>query len=114
MSLNNQYNINDLQARSAAIRSNPLNPLPGSPVVVEKDIIVGDNTAFRSGGLLLFIVIAIIVGILLYIFHPALVQSTGLDGSQYTDFAKVVLWSIIFSLIVVFILWLFRDTHKMF
>lgn len=118
MSLNQSYNLDALSANSARIKGNSMRNGSyngATPIVVEKDVIVTDKKSPKFGGILWFIVIALVVGLLFFLFRPSLVLSTNqLTGVQSLDWGKLILWSVIISLVVVFILWLLRDTHKMF
>lgn len=121
MSVNQSYNLNDLAARANTIKTNTLkNGVYGGttipPVIVERDVVVvPDKKGFKMGGLIWFIIIALIIGLILFLFRPDLVLSTNQStGVKFLDWGKLILWSIIFALIIVFILWLARDTHGMF
>lgn len=114
------YNLNDLAARANQIKANTAkNGYNGTaipPVIVDNPVIVvPEKKGFKMGGLFWFIIIALIIGLLLFLFRPDLVLSTNTTtGAKYLDWGKLILWSIIFSLIIVFILWLARDSHGMF
>ena len=56
-----------------------------------------------------FIVIAIIIGILFFLFRPTFVLSVDPNTGQYVlDFGKLIIWSLVIALIIVVILWLLR------
>jgi len=58
--------------------------------------------------LLWFVVVAVIVGVLLFLFKPTWVLKTG--STTEVDFAKVLLWSLGIALVVILIVALVRGS----
>lgn len=74
---------------------------------IEKDVVTVKKTGNGLNGLVWFIILFIIILVLLFIFRPSLVLSTNrLNNETYLDWGKIILWSIVFALILVFIIWL--------
>lgn len=111
---NQVYTLSDLTARSNQMKLNSLNGV--TPLVVEKDVVITepsrtvvyDNKA-AWGGLTWFIIIALVVGLLFFLFRPTMVLSTNPStGELYLDWGKLILYSLIIALVVVLLIWLFK------
>ena len=105
---NTVYTLNDLSQKNNSMRLNGV-----TPIVVEKDVIVTEVpkttvvTKSAWGGLTWFIIIALVVGLLFFLFRPSVVLSTNTStGDLYLDWGKLILWSLVIALIVVLIIWL--------
>ena len=119
---NTVYTLSDLSNRSNAMKLNSLNNVNGvTPIVVEKDVIIteapkqatsGAQSAW--GGLTWFIIIALVIGLLFFLFRPTMVLSTNTTtGESYLDWGKLILWSIVIALVIVLIIWLARGATGM-
>lgn len=117
---NQVYTLSDLSNRSNSMKLNSLNGV--TPIVVEKDVVVTEVPATKTvpassawGGLTWFIIIALVVGLLFFLFRPSVVLSTNTaTGDLYLDWGKLILWSLVIALIVVFIIWLARGATGMY
>lgn len=101
MSSSRKYSLENL--------SNDADMMGKKTVVVEKEVDVEVEPAHGYGfgvwGWL--IVVAIITGIILALFGAPFVLSTNPQtGEVYLDWAKLIIWSIVIAIIVVFILYL--------
>lgn len=57
----------------------------------------------------IFIILAVIVGLILYFTHPSIVLSRNTQtGELYVDWGKLVIWSIVIAIIGVLLLWLLK------
>jgi hypothetical protein len=117
---NQVYTLSDLSQRSNQMKLNSLNGV--TPIVVEKDVVVTEVPVTKTvtsgsawGGLTWFIIIALVVGLLFFLFRPSVVLSTNTaTGDLYLDWGKLILWSLVIALIVVLIIWLARGTTGMY
>lgn len=58
---------------------------------------------------LIFIVLAIIIGFILYFSHPSIVLSRNAQTNElYVDWGKLILWAIGIAIIVVLLLWVLK------
>lgn len=80
---------------------------PGSPIVErERTVVTRPNT---WGGLTWFIVVALIIGVLLFLFRPAIVMSTDPQtGVRSLNWWYLILWSLGIALGIVILLWALR------
>lgn len=93
------YTLNDLSARANDIM-NSQNAARTAPVSVQIN-------KPQWGGITWFIIFALIVGLLFFLFRPDLVLSTNTTtGQKYLDWGKLILWSIVIALVLVLIVWL--------
>jgi hypothetical protein len=83
---------------------------PGTTTVVN----TGDKTAVvhKKRGIniwLIWLVLAIVIGVILYFSHPSIVLSRNATTNElYVDWGKLILWAIGISLVVVLLLWLLK------
>ena len=120
---NTVYTLSDLNNRNNSMKLNGFNNVNGvTPIVVEKDVIIteapktANNNMGKSawGGLTWFIIIALIIALLFFLFRPSMVVSTNTaTGEQCLDWGKLILWSVVIALIIVLIIWLARGATGM-
>ena len=101
-----RYTLDNLAARANGVKSqNFVNgAMNGTPN--------GDIIAVRKphwNGLTWFIVIALVVALIFFLFRPDMVLSTNQqNGEKYLDWGKLILWSLAIALVIVLILWLIQ------
>ena len=106
------YTLDDLSNLSTQLKSQQPT-IPGTKTV-ERDVIITDTkSTAKWGGLTWLIIIFIIIALILFFFRPDLVLSTNSSGQKYLDWGKLILWSLVFALIIVLVLWFARDSHGM-
>lgn len=110
-----KYSLDTLASRANEIKVNSQkagSANGAAPQVVERDVTVSKGP--KWGGLTWLIILALAIGLLLFLFRPDLVLSTNQNtGEKYLDWGKLILWSLVFALIIVLLLWLTRGTHGM-
>ena len=78
---------------------------PARPVVVSV-------TPVRFNGFVWFLILGGIIGLLLFLFKPAIVTSTNsTTGESQLDWGKLLIWTVLFALLILLILWLTRGIH---
>lgn len=84
---------------------------PGSPTVErERTVVTKPNT---WGGVTWFIVLALIIGVLLFLFRPSIVMSTDQQtGLKTLNWWYLILWSLGISLAIVLIIGLVRGASN--
>lgn len=115
MSSSQKYTLDTLTARANEIKANGQkngSNNGASPQVVERDIVVTKKPQW--GGLTWLIILFLGIGAILFLFRPDLVLSTNQNtGEKYLDWGKLILWSLVFALFIVLIIWLTRGSHGM-
>jgi len=77
-----------------------------------RDVNVNVNNGFRMNGIAWLIILLIVIGFLLWIFRPAMVLSVNqATGDLQLDWSKLLIWTILFALIILVILWVTRGIH---
>lgn len=116
MSSSQKYTLDNLASRANEIKSKSqtVGSYNGTtPQVAEREV----TTVSRKpqwGGLTWLIILALIIGVLLFLFRPDLVLSTNqTTGEKYLDWGKLILWTLVFALIIVLLIWLTRGAHGM-
>ena len=99
-----------------AIPTRPLSSLaPGTPmtekVVVTETVSVSSSSGGWGGLIITFIVVALLAWFLLYSLNPTAVQTTNAAGNATgtVDPIKVFVAALFIALIVVLLLWAFRE-----
>ena len=66
----------------------------------------------RFNGLVWFLIFLVLIGVLLFLFKPAMVTSVNqATGESQLDWGKLIIWSILLALVVLLLLWLTRGIH---
>jgi accessory gene regulator protein AgrB len=66
----------------------------------------------RFNGFVWFLIFLVLIGLLLFLFKPSIVTSTNpVTGESQLDWGKLIIWSVLFALIILLILWLTRGIH---
>lgn len=77
-----------------------------------RDVNVNVNSGFRMNGITWLIVLLLVIGFILFLFRPAMVTSINQNtGDVQLDWTKLIIWTILISLIVLVILWVTRGIH---
>lgn len=97
------YSLDDLATRANAMSTGQLKT---PPVVVNRENVIIQKPQW--GGLTWFIIFALVIGLLLFLFRPDMVLSTNAAGQKYLDWGKLVLWSLGLALVLIIILWLIK------
>jgi hypothetical protein len=71
-----------------------------------------NQKGFRMNGITWLIILLLVVGFLLFLFKPAMVLSVNQNtGDLQLDWTKLLIWTILFALLILVILWVTRGIH---
>ena len=74
-------------------------------------VALGAN-GMRFNGFVWFIISLAVIGLLLFLFRPAIVTSVNAaTGESQLDWGKLIIWSLLLALAVLLVLWVTRGIH---
>lgn len=77
-------------------------------------VLVVEPNRFRMNGFLWAVLIFLVVGLFLYLFKPSWVLSQNpATGDLNLDWGKLILWSLLITVVIMIIFWLLRGVHGM-
>jgi len=117
-----RYTLDTLSARANEIRAQgkingSANGSANGTAIGTPIVVVDQPTPVQKhqswGGLTWLIILALVIGLILFLFRPDIVLSTSATGEKYLNWGLLILWAIGIALAIVLLLWLTRGAHNL-